>query len=385
METDNEMKQTFFNKHIKIFHLKSAVAIIVLWILTTTVFAQQRPPFSDKTVKTEDGVLLMPYTKGEVKKNISGNYKPIFEKICSIITAWDSINPPQGMQIDCFGYEKRLEIYFRNYVYADGQRFPEEGGPHLEISVNDPLSIVGRPVAPDIYLCPQQTADFQKYPIYSIGVGEVTVVTKAKIPLYVPVSQEEYLKTLIAEAEKNAMKDSPTTSQDNDQATDQEMEKAYRKLLEIDKEAAENLKKEMLETKQQMLKTKEEMKHENIDNPPLIDFVSMLKNELATMTDEEKKRNAYYGGEGISQLMPYEQRQYGEALVKINPAMVQETAKSGIHLLVLSWSVSADNAADEHKPYLYNKGSKGYYHTDFLMSELYKNKEIWERIFNMCN
>jgi len=163
------------------------------------------------------------------------------------------------------------------------------------------------------------------------------------------------------------------------------MEKAYRKLLEIDKEAAENLKKEMLETKQQMLKTKEEMKHENIDNPPLIDFVSMLKNELATMTDEEKKRNAYYGGEGISQLMPYEQRQYGEALVKINPAMVQETAKSGIHLLVLSWSVSADNAADEHKPYLYNKGSKGYYHTDFLMSELYKNKEIWERIFNMCN
>ena len=80
----------------------------------------------------------MPYTKGEVKKNMSGNYKPIFEKICSIITAWDSINPPQGMQIDCFGYEKRLEIYFRNYVSANGHKFTEEGGPHLEISVNDP-------------------------------------------------------------------------------------------------------------------------------------------------------------------------------------------------------------------------------------------------------
>ena len=208
------------------------------FLLPILLFAQQRPPFSDKTVKMGDGTLLMPYTKGEVKKNISGNYKPIFEKICSIITAWDSINPPQGMQIDCFGYEKRLEIYFRNYVYADGQRFPEEGGPHLEISVNDPLSIVGRPVTSGIYLCPQKTADFYGYPIYNRGSGEVTIVTDLKAPLYIPVSQEEYLKTLIADEEKNASKYSPPTSQDY-QATLHEMEKAYQKLLETDKEAAE--------------------------------------------------------------------------------------------------------------------------------------------------
>lgn len=377
METDNEMKQTFFNKHIKIFHLKSAVAIIVLWILTTTVFAQQRPPFSDKTVKMGDGTLLMPYTKGEVKKNISGDYKPSFEKICSIITTWDSINPPQGMKIDCFGYEKRLEIYFRNYVSANGHKFTEEGGPHLEISVNDPLSIVGKSVASAIYLCPQKTADFYGYPIYNRGSGEVTIVTDLKAPLYIPVSQEEYLKTLIADEEKNASKYSPPTSQDY-QATLHEMEKAYQKLLETDKEAAE-------EFRQQMLEFKKEMNQKKDENQPLTDPISMLKKELFAMTEEEKKREAYYGGEDISRLMPYEQKQYGDALVKINPALIQETAKSGIHLITLLWSVSSDNAADEDKPRLYNKGSKGYYRTDFLMSELYKNKEIWERIFNMCN
>ena len=232
METDNEMKQIFFNKHIKNFHLKSMVAIIVLWILTTTVFAQQRPPYSDKTVKTEDGSLLLPYTKGEVKKNITGANRQTFDKICSIIIAWDSINPLQGMEIDCFGYEKRLEIYFRNYVSANGHKFTEEGGPHLEISINDPLSIVGKSVALGIYLCPQKTADFHGYPIYDDGR---IVVTKSKTPLYVPVTQEEYLKTLIAEEEKKASKYTPPGASDY-QATLLEMEKTYKKLLETDKE-----------------------------------------------------------------------------------------------------------------------------------------------------
>ena len=340
-----------------------------------SVFAQQRLPFSDKTVKTEDGGLLMPYTKGEVQKNITGNYKPIFEKICSIITAWDSINPPQGMEINCWGYEKRLEIYFRNYLYANGRRFTEEGGPHLNISVNDPLSIVGRSVVSGIYLCPQKAADFYGYPIYNIGGGEVAVVTNLKIQLYIPVSQEEYLKTLIAEEGKKASKYSPPTTQDY-QATLQEMEKTYQILLKTDKEAAK-------EFNQQMVEFKKEISQDKDKNQSFIDPVSMLKNKLSAMTKEEKERNAYYGGDDIARLMPYEQRQYGESLIKINPALMQKITQSGIHLLVLSWSVSSDNAADEDKPRLYNKGGKDYYHVDYLMSKLYENKEIWAKIFKL--
>jgi hypothetical protein len=318
----------------------------------------------------------MPYTKGEIKKNISGNYKPILEKICSIFTSWDSINPPQGMEVYCSGYEKRLEIYFSNYMYNNGQRFSEEGGPHLEISVNDPLSIVGRPVASGIYLCPQKTVDFHGYSIYATGSGEVTVVAKTQMPFYVPVSQEEYLKTLIADAEKNAMKDSQTTSQDDDQATDQEMEKTYKKLLEIDKEAAEEFKQQMVEFKKEIAK---EPEAGQADTDP----VFMLKKELAAMTEEEKKLNAYHGGESISQLMPYEQRQYGDAMVKINPALVQETAKSGIHLLALSWSLVAYNATDVRNPRMFNKGNEGNYHANYLMSKLYEDREIWTKVFDM--
>lgn len=360
------------------YHLPFTTSILValLWLLPVCIlFAQQRPPFSDKTVKTEDGTLLMPYTKGEVEKNITGNYKPTFEKICSIITSWDSINPPQGMQIDCFGYEKRLEIYFRNYVYADGQRFPEEGGPHLEISVNDPLSMVGKPVASGIYLCPQKTADFHGYPVYRIGVGEVTVVTKTHIPLYVPVSQEEYLKTLIAEEEKNASKYSPLKSQDY-QATLQEMEKAYQKLLETDKEAAKEFKQQMLDFEKEITKKPEAGQ---ADTTP----VSLLKKKLSAMTEEEKRLDAYYGGEDISQLIPYEQRQYGDAMIKINPALIRETAKSGIHLLVLWCSLVAYNATDVRNPRLFNKGNEGNYHANYLMSKLYEDQKIWDNIFHL--
>jgi hypothetical protein len=357
------------------YHLPFTTSILValLWLLPVCIlFAQQRPPFSDKTVKTEDGTLLMPYTKGEVEKNITGNYKPVFEKICSIITSWDSINPPQGMQIDCFGYEKRLEIYFRNYGSYNGQRFTEEGGPHLEISVNDPLSIVGNSVASGIYLCPQITADFHGYPIYD---GERIVVTKTKTPLYVPVTQEEYLKTLIAEEEKKASKYTPPGASDY-QVTLLEMEKTYKKLLETDKEAAEEFKQQMVEFKKEIAKEPEAGQADT--NP-----VSLFKKELAAMTDEEKKLNAYHGGESISQLMPYEQRQYGDAMIKINPALIRETAKSGIHLLVLWCSLVAYNATDVRNPRLFNKGNEGNYHANYLMSKLYEDQKIWDNIFHL--
>ena len=81
--------------------------------------------------------------------------------------------------------------------------------------------------------------------------------------------------------------------------------------------------------------------------------------------------------------MPYEQRQYGDAMVKINPALVQETAKSGIHLLALSWSLVAYNATDVRNPRMFNKGNEGNYHANYLMSKLYEDREIWTKVFDM--
>lgn len=247
----------------------------------------------------------------------------------------------------------------------------EEGGPHLEISINDPLSIVGHSVASGIYINPQKTADFYGYPIYNTG-REVTIVTKAKIPLYVPVSQEEYLRALIAETAK---KTSPQPDKEDYQKQLQEMEKNYQELRKQDAEAAKEVRKAIDDLRK-------ELNQKRDDNQSSIDPVTMLKNKLSAMTEEERKREAYYGGEDITGLVPYEQRKYGEELVRINPSLMHETSKSGIHLLVLSWTISSDNMNSD-KPRFYNKKTYGYYHVDYLMSKLYENREIWRKVFDM--
>jgi len=349
---------------------------IALLLLPVLISAQQRIPFSEKTVKLDDGTLLLPYTKGEVKKDITGTYGQTFNRICSIIEAWDSINPPQGMEIDCFAYGERLEIYFRSYLCFNGQKYPEEGGPKLTISVNDLSSIAGRHVASGIYLCPQKVADFHGHPIYDVGGYEVTIVTKTELPFYIPLSREEYLEALIADEEKKDSEYSAPQASDY-QATLQEMEKSYQMLLKTDKEAAE-------EFRQQMIDFKEEANKEMVAKRQDASPVALFKKELSAMSEEEKKSAAYHGGEDFSGLMPYGQTQYGDALVRVNPALMKTPSRSGIHLIALSWSVSSDDAAEADKPRLYNKGSEGFYHTDYLMSKLYDNKEIWDKIFSLC-
>ena len=112
--------------------------------------------------------------------------------------------------------------------------------------------------------------------------------------------------------------------------------------------------------------------------------IDLLNRNASIMSEEEKKSAAYHGGEDFSGLMPYGQTQYGDALVRVNPALMKTPSRSGIHLIALSWSVSSDDAAEADKPRLYNKGSEGFYHTDYLMSKLYDNKEIWDKIFSLC-
>ncbi|MDD3080551.1 MAG: hypothetical protein PHH37_15825 [Paludibacter sp.] len=354
---------------------------VLSFLPAITILAQQHPPFSEKTIKTEDGTLLLPYTKGEVKKNISGVYTQVLNKICSIITAWDSISPPQGMEVNCFGYGQGLEIYFRNYFLENGGRFSEEGGTHLSIYVNDPLKTVDLSVAPGIYLCPQKTANFYDYPIYNVSNGyEVTIVAKTKIPLYIPVSQKEYLKTLIAKEENNASESSPPNALAY-QTTLLEMEQAYQKLLKMDKEAAKNF-------KQELEKFKAEINTGEIGTN-VIDPVALLRKELSGLTDEEKTRQAYYGGawamdeyHNFSGLVPYDSKENTDALIRPNPALIDSSSINKIQLLVICWSVG-DSNINSDKPRLYNEGRNGFHRTDNLMTELYNNKNIWEHIFSL--
>lgn len=357
--------------------MKSLILILLLCLLTSEAFAQQRPSFSEETEVVHDRI-FMPYTKGDVEWKTSGIFKPVFDEMCSVIRAWDSIAPPQGLQVRFYGYEHSLEVVFCPYLFEENYRFATESGPNLNIYVNDPLQMFGSPIASNIFLCPQKAADFLDYPIYRNDHREVTIVCKKKIPLFIPVSQEEYLKALIAKVETDLSGNSGSDTQ----TTLREMEQAYQKLLKMDKEAAKNFKQELEKFKAET--------NNGEEATAVIDPVALLKKELSGLTAEERTRQAYYGGawamdeyHNASGLVPYENRENGDALARPNPALIDASAKDKIQLLVVCWSVGK-STVDSDKPRLYNEGRKGFSLADNLMKELYDQKDIWNAIFSRC-
>jgi len=354
--------------------LKPIAPILFLLFMADAVFAQQRQCFSEKKVVVDDRTFL-PFTKGEVVRKISGPQKNILDQICSVITAWDSIAPPQGMKVLCSGLDRSLDIYFLPYLFEDGIRYASEGGPMVSIYVNDPLCMFGLPVVSDIFLCPQQTAGFHGFPIYRNDRHEITVVSKKQVPLFVPVSQEEYLKALIAKEEKNQ----DTNTGSDYQSAFREMEQAYQQLLKTDQVAAREFKQQMVAFKAEVGKSGTEM----------IDPVALLKKELSGLTAQERTRQALYGGasaieayRNASGLVPYEDRRNAEALVRPNPALITGSATGQVQLLVVSWTVGSPDVYD--KPRMYAEDRAGFHLAENLMRQLYLDQKIWSEVFRIC-
>lgn len=357
--------------------VKTMTVTILLFLQVYAVFSQQRVPFSDKKMEI-DGRIFLPYTQGEVVRKISGSHQQNFEKICSIITAWDSISPPQGMKVVCYGFDNSLEIYFLPYLFEEGTRFASEGGPKLNLFINDPLSMFGSPIVSDIFLCPQKVADFYEFPIYQTDHHEVTIVHKKEVPLFVSVTQEEYLKELISKEEKNTQNNSSSDYQ----TIFREMEQTYQKLLKTDKEAAKEFKLQMNDFTTEI--------NQNGEGTNMHDMVSMLKKELSDLTVEARKQQACYAGSwameayhNVSGLVPYENRENADALVRPNPALIECSSKNKMQLLVICWSVGESVNLD--KPRFYNEGRDGFHLADNLMRELYLSQKIWTEIFQICN
>jgi len=373
------MKQILFDIKTMYSKLKSVIIATLLISLSVTITAQQRSQFSEKAITIKDYTTkqvrtFLPFTKGDIKVKTSGIYKPVFDKICSIIASWEYLLPPQGIQVFCYGQDNRLEIYFSPYMFEDGCRFPSEGYSKLDIQINELHSIVGKPVLSGIYCCPQKTSDFYGCPVYNIGKGGgVTVATKKDIPLYIAVTQEEYMKTLI---DKTIKETPPPPDKQDYQKKLLEMENNYQQLRKINAAAAKEVKQAINELRNEI--------NQNKENPKsLFDPVSILKNKFLAMSEEEKRENAYYGGDDISGLIPYEQKEYGDLLVKINPALISEISKSGINLLTIEWEINEVPISEKSE--LYNEGRLGFLLTDYLMSLLHEDQDIWNRILDICN
>lgn len=354
--------------------MKSGIIITLLLSTAINSFSQQIHPFSEEKVEV-DGWVFMPWSKGEVEKRNDGLQNPALEQIWSVLTAWDSIDPPQGVLVICHSSERCLEMRFTPYIFQDGERIAQGSGPTLTIYADDPDKIFGNSIAPGIFLRPEKTGDFYGYPVYSNDIRKVTIVSDREVPLFVPVTREEYLKAAIAEEEEKERSRNPQTRDQKEQL--EEVDKAYRELLKVDKAAAEEFRREMAG-----------FTGPGNDQAQLMS--QSLKNELAGMTAEERRQPAYYGGgmamemySSPSGLTPWESRENAVALVRPNPELTDSNANQNIQLLILAWKMGP--GPDEDSPGDYSEGRTGFSLADNLMFRLYQDRNIWNRIFSLAD
>jgi len=364
--------------------------------------AQETHPFSDK-IMTIDETDFLPYTQGEIKtdyvisQNIDLNnpsienaYKENFKRIERIITQWPTIQPPQGIEVfikNFFNihtpstskhaskpsFTGRTEIWFSCYILDfEGKKYPHRmSAASVDICQNSIDDLSGTPLIEDILLCPRKVADFHGMPVYQTTRNEVTVMSKKGIPLFVPVSREEYLNACIRQAESALAKEKENQEQAG--SPREFMDETYQELLKIDPTTAAEFKKEM-----ELAMPELEAEPESISKIMLASF----RAELEKMGLTERKSQAFYhmGAMEIynnhSGLVPTNNKEDAEPLVKINPLLIDYSRPNDLQLITLRWNVGRSR----DKPRLYNQGSKGYQLKDYRMFQLYNNPTIWKQI-----
>lgn len=339
--------------------------------------ARSQQVFSDRIVRIEEDD-FMPYTQGVVLKSIVGDQKELMEEIYSIISSWDSINPPKGFRVEFNSTRSSLlEVTFSAYVMEEGEKVVKSG-PVLYISINNPSDIFSTPIITDIYLQPVKVSDFYGYSVYRNARQKVTVIMKKDVPISVPVTKEEYLTGLL-NAEENHGPGGTGSVSDNDVLA--EMEKAYETLLKIDQAAA-------VEFKIEMDNYRKESAQQKLEGDPE-DLRTILTKELEKLSPEERKSPAYYAlgatdqYGNLSGLLPSGHEDEGEALVRINPVLNNMVGvTTAFELLTVRWYLGNNNNTDDD-PSLYNEGNKGFMLADYHMAELSRQQALWNKIINL--
>lgn len=393
--------------------------------------------FSNEVVEDQYGNPMMPFAKGEIihrslydaggVAKISPAGVKMMENALSvmagIISSWPGLQPPRGFRAGFFNnieevhnvarYENpdddpapllsgRVELVFHPYFRGENgiPVIDPEINALLAVHFNNPYVVAGSPLISDVYVAPLYVADFHGMPIYQTNRTEVTIIHHRKCGIFVPVSQESYLNTLIAYWQQKIVAAKAEQKIPGNQATMKsvvaekdarraDMEKAYNELLKYDKVAAENLRKVYFETEAALSGQAagsdgdisaydvlgEEIKMHN-------DIIVRLEAERDALTETEKKEQAWYDASAMekynnrSGLVPAYDRADAQALVRVNPGLVNPT-ENKIQLIALIWYFMGEWGDKPRQliadGYKFHAGGEG-------MARLYSDADVWKAV-----
>lgn len=313
------------------------------------------------------------------------------------IEEWDKENIPTGFKIsDEKKITANLEVALAPYFILNGKAVTDfHISSILFIYLNNPYNIAGTPLMADIYTCPKIVDEFHGHSVYITNRREITIINFSGKPLFIPVSQEDFINTLIQYWEfkiKEVNSEQGTLQKNEDEfysdetikQRNEEFLKAYNELLKYDKNAAEELKKNYKELEQQL-----NSKPENSSDLTIFEKeqIRMLKEELQNMSPDEKKRQAYYSlgamekFNNVSGLLPKEHINLGDALVRINPELVQDNPET-VQLVSIHWYL-LNKVAFTDSPRQQSYSDDAGLLTDNIVLDLYKDKTLWTEIFRI--
>lgn len=326
--------------------------------------------FTAQKVAVDDNIFL-PFLKGEVVGKIDSRGVYI-DKIQLIIGRWPKIASPKGFKVEFYSNDSLLSINLMPYI-MDGEEIATLPGSSLSLNFNSISSFFSSPLVGDIYLAPVKVSDFFGYPVYNVDGKEVTLGCKDISSLLIPVTKEEYLKSLIGHERE---KGSKPISDSEIKKSDMEIQRAYKEMLKYDKKGAEEFLKQMNDFKSEYKNSS----NKNI----LLDF---YVNELNSLSPQERKDKAYYSHLSVettgnfSGLVDPKDSESATLLVRPDLSILRRE-ESRLGIITIRWNLSDNVSKDSPRSYK-PKGKYGFALTDDIVFELYNDKGVWCEIFDL--
>ena len=335
---------------------------------------------------------MMPYAKGEIKQRFAivnsyglKNYseseliacKNAAKKVASKLLKWLSDNPPQGYEalintfIDILPDHSfksplddphpkiyaKIELHFAPYVHTPKGKFANyEVATWVTVFLNGmDVNTLGSPIVGNIYVIPRKTADFFGFGIYQTTGEEVTLINPDNAKIFHPVSQGVFLNEMIKGQKQEKENAGISSGIPTNGERLKEIEQAYKEILKVNKQTAEEFRSNALK----------ELQGES--NADILDMESKLQGELDKMSLAERKKPAFYAGDGdiapkmfdltgnYSGLCPEGHQEGCEALVRVNPELIGFSASGKIKLMIIHWNYIQLTGENRDKPRFYDR------------------------------
>lgn len=401
----------------RMFHMICLVAIMGI----TLHSAIAQVAFSDEIILYR-GERFMPFIDGpleitnsapaELTRQQQRRLPAIKQKMAdlvSLFTACSLLSPPQGMKavmttaiqpplipgdFTSFRGNLTLELYV-TMVCNERPCWDKRTDATLKIDINDPSRLAAIHVMDEIWIGPRLVSDFFGNPVYRLNDGhrEISVITKNNVPLYLPVSRENFIFTLInhfeqtilagesqatrPESETIILVSNPTDKERRKKAFDKDYENLYR----FDPLLAKKLNNNYLEAERRL----EQAKSDTAAAFTTANFIRMqlqvwqegirkLRAELNAMSPMERRSQAHWSDSetlNTSGLTP-PGHPGSFPLVRINPDVLDESLpETAIQLITIEWGI-------ETEPYSSFKHGRNLQY--YKLHQLRECTEIWEGI-----